>query len=84
MSDKNLFDGPLLVSENPYEVKLESCQVGKENEKQENTRANVRNDYVLTNHNSNLFSGVFLLQDFKDLLKDFQLHYSTIDRQFYL
>ena len=61
LNDKSLLDGPNLVNENPYGVKLESSQVEKEKEKWENTLATVRNDYALTNINSNLFSGVSLL-----------------------
>ncbi|KAK5842358.1 hypothetical protein PVK06_004703 [Gossypium arboreum] len=30
LSDKSLLDGPNLMSENPYEVKIESSQVEKE------------------------------------------------------
>ncbi|KAK5820315.1 hypothetical protein PVK06_025361 [Gossypium arboreum] len=93
-SDKSLLNGPNLVSENPYEVKLESSQMKKENEKQENTHTKMRSGYVLTgyvltgyvltNSNLNLFSGVSLLQDFKNPMTDSKLYYSTIDRQFYL
>ncbi|KAK5794029.1 hypothetical protein PVK06_035220 [Gossypium arboreum] len=35
-SDKSLLDGPNLVNENPYELKLESSQVEKEKKARKN------------------------------------------------
>ncbi|TYJ10840.1 hypothetical protein E1A91_A11G235700v1 [Gossypium mustelinum] len=46
----------------------------EENEEKESIQANVRSDFILTNHNSVLSSCVSLPQVFKNLLTNFSLH----------